>query len=90
MATAGVSQSAFPTVPMQHRAVPVNLIGLAEKQLAGMRLAVDAEVKQVVTCWLQTVDISFYCARTRASAGAIRIKCFNVNDDLCRYNILHL
>jgi len=66
MATGGASQSTFPTVAMQHRAIPIHLFGLAEKHLAGMRLAVDAEVKQVVICWLQTVDTSFYYARIRA------------------------
>jgi len=66
MATAVASQSAFHTVPMQHRAIPIHLFGLAEKHLAGMRLAVDAEVKQVVTRWLQTVDTIFYYTRIRA------------------------
>jgi hypothetical protein len=66
MATAGASQSAFPTVPLYHRAIPIHFFGVVEKHLAGMRLAVDAEVKQVVTSWLQTVDDSFYYAKIQA------------------------
>ena len=51
---------------MLHRAIPNHIFGYAEKHLADKRLVVDAEVKQVVTSWLQTVDADFYYARIQA------------------------
>jgi hypothetical protein len=37
-----------------------------KKHLAGKRFAADAEVKQAVASWLQTLDTIFICARIQA------------------------
>lgn len=47
---------------MSRRAIPFHLIGFVTEHLAGKRPAVDVEVKQVVTSFLQTLDASFYYA----------------------------
>jgi len=35
-------------------------LGLLKKQLIGKRCATDADVKQAVTSWLQTLDTDFF------------------------------
>jgi hypothetical protein len=39
-----------------------NLFGLLKKHQAGKNFAADANIKQAVTSWLQTLDSSFFYA----------------------------
>ena len=45
--------------------LPLTFVHL-NKHLTGIRLSEDAEVKQAVTSCLQTLDIDFFHARTKA------------------------
>jgi hypothetical protein len=44
----------------------VRLLILLKKHLAGRRFATDADVKQAVTSWQQTLDINFFYAGIQA------------------------
>jgi hypothetical protein len=53
------SQTAYPTAIISLPGI-FHLFKSLQKHLAGKRFATDADVKQVVTLWLQTLDINFF------------------------------
>ena len=56
------------------------IFGLLKKHLAGKRFATDADVKQVITSWLQTLDTDFLYAGIQALAPQWE-RCVNENSD---------
>jgi len=49
----------------------LHLFRLLKRHLGGNWLAADANVKQAVTCWLQTLHTNFFYAATQALVGQI-------------------
>jgi hypothetical protein len=58
-----------------------HLFGFFEKHLAGKRFATDADVKQAVTSWLQTLDTSLFFNGIQVFLVPRWDKCLNVNGD---------
>jgi hypothetical protein len=52
----------------QYGSSDLHLFGLLKRHLTGNWLAADANVKQAVTCWLQSLHIGFFYAATQALA----------------------
>ena len=60
-----------------------------KKHLIGKQFAVDTEVKQAVTYWLQTCDISFFYTQIQALVPCWNIW-LNVNSDYVESGVYHL
>ena len=52
-----------PVMSLGCSVAPSNLylFGLLKKYLAGKQFAINTDLKQAVTCWLQTLDTDFRC-----------------------------
>jgi len=66
-----------------------NTSGAIRKHLVGNQFATDPNMKQAVTCWLQSTDTDIYYTTIQASSPQCD-KCSNVNGDSMESGVYHL